>query len=332
MKRAFGLVILLVLCACHTQHSTAPTNFARLEASSRAAAQGFERYYQAENDGAVDAYIERSKRRGVSAGRTETCHLPNGAPSSRPTVIANPPISASSIRQRVELVATIGAYLGTLAALAENADADVLSASLSSLKSRTSALLKAANQHAQGDLFIDEAANSLAKAVDGLREEQRSGVASREIVQVDAIVRRLLAILAADAARQRVATGDATKLAYGSWLENQNGSAARERALGPPFCSEPTLPKFANDPSEAALAAVPTDPTGKRLRERLKAASAADPTAVVTAMAALDDDEMQSFVNHGRAATAEKAASGREAFEHAAAIFAGSVPTPLSTP
>jgi hypothetical protein len=313
LKPAGGLAALLLLSACHTT-STAPppaADLAKLESSTQVAARAFERYYRAENSGAADAYVERARGRGVAAGRTEPCRLPTGAASSRPSVLANPPVAASSIRQRGELVATLGAYLATLAAVADRSNTGVVSTSLSNLETHALALEKAAGDHDTGDLFIDEAAAALRKAVDRLRADAPTPEMTQRLEETDAIVRRLILILANDAARQRAETVDATKLAYNSWLVNRSGAAARTPASELPPCSEPAIFERARDRSFVA-AGVVADARGLRLRERANAARAADTASVLLAIAALDDDEMRLLRNPGNVADAARAAASRE--------------------
>ncbi len=327
MKAVRGLVASLLLSACHPK-STAPppaANLAKLEASTTAAARGFERYYRAENAGAADAYLERARGRGVPAGQREPCRLATGASSSRPSVLANPPIAASSIRQRSELVAALGAYLVTLAAVADRSSAGVVSTSLANLTTRTLALQKAAGEHDTGDLFIDEAAAALAKAVDRLRADDGGSQMTQHLEETDAIVRHLIAILASDAARQRAQTVDATKLAFDSWLAHRNGPATGVMRSELPSCSEPAIFERAHDRSLDAGGVV-SDPHGIELRERAKAASLADPAPVLQAIAALDDEEMSLLRNPANLADAGKAAAGRELLAHVADVFDRAAP------
>ena len=295
--------------------------------SASVAARALEQYYQAENDGVADAYIERSLHRGVPVAQTETCRLPTGALSSRPTVLTNPPLSASAIRQRGALVAALGAYLSTLAAAAGGSTTDdAMSASLATLKSRTVALQKAANEHNRGDLFIEDGSTELSKAVDRLDEDQRNvQQMTQQLVQTDAIVRHLTAIAAADVARQRIDTIDATTLAYNirrSRLADRRNSGAPMNTPRPPFCSEPAIFERSNYQNDDATKASSSDPSDVRLRNRMDAARVADPDSVLRAIVALDDDEMRLLENPGDAENAAKARAAREELEHAATVFA----------
>ncbi|GAC1313482.1 MAG: hypothetical protein NVSMB21_24710 [Vulcanimicrobiaceae bacterium] len=91
-------------------HDPARSNAIGLASAVGAAGRALERYYDVERDGATEAFVSRALADGVPAGRSEPCRSPDGRLSTRPTVLANPPLSASSIRQRTALVATIGAY------------------------------------------------------------------------------------------------------------------------------------------------------------------------------------------------------------------------------
>jgi hypothetical protein len=327
LNRPIGLVALFSLFACGAKVSSmSPTtvDVATLASSTVAAARALEKYYQAENDGTSDAYSERSQAHGLTAGRTETCRLPTGALSKRPTVLANPPISPSAIRQREALVAAIGAYLSTLMAVAGGSSTDVISASLADLKSQTVHLQKAANEHDQGDLFVEDAAAELGNAIDGLKIPERAQM-TRKLHVTDAIVRHLTAILAADVARQRVDTIDATTLAYDVWLSRLHATRSAGDHLqggGPPFCSEPAIFDRSGSQGDGAKENPSLDPRGAQLRYRMNAARGADPASVLRAMTELDIDEMCLLDNPGDVEDAAEATAGRERLKRVADAFA----------
>jgi len=165
--------------------------------------------------------------------------------------LAVPPLSVSAIRQREAAVAEIEAYLDVATSAAE-------------LRARTTGLQAAANEHGQGDLFVEDVAARLARAIPG------SGARP--------IVRDLIVILTADVTRQRADTIDATALAYRVWL-----AGGTKAGGGAPPCSEPAVFERSPD-TPAASAARSSEPRAIELRTRARAAVAADPRAVLDAM------------------------------------------------
>jgi hypothetical protein len=253
LKGAIGLgaIVASIVCGRACASGCKPASAAP-NATLAALPRALGRYYAAENRAVIDAYAERARANGLVPSRSETCVLPTGAASTRPTVLAVPPLSVSAIRQREAAVAEIAAYLDAATSAAE-------------LRARTIALQAAANEHGQGDLFVEDVAAGLAKAI--------PGAAARPIV------RKLIAVLKDDVTRQRADTIDATALAYRVSL------AVGTRAAGarPPPCSEPAIFDRSAD-TPAANAARSSEPRAIELRTRARAAVAADPRAVVDAM------------------------------------------------
>jgi hypothetical protein len=216
------------------------------------------RYYDAENRAVADAYAERARAKGLVPSRSETCFLPTGATSARPTVLAVPPLSAAAIRQREAAVAEIDAYLDP-------------ATSAAALRARTIGLQTAANAHGQGDLFVEDVAARLAQAIPGATDSARA----RALADARPIVRKLIDILTQDVTRQRTDTVDATALADRVRLA--------PGAAGPPSCSEPAIfERSAATP--AANASGASDARAIELSAKARAAVAANPIAVLDAM------------------------------------------------
>jgi hypothetical protein len=297
-----GVALLVSLVSCGSKTNPAPPNaaaVAALESATAAAARAFGSYYRAENDGVVDAYIERSQRNGLPVSRVERCLLATGALSRRPSILANPPVSPSAIRQRSAAVAAIGAYLSTLAAVAGGSDEGVIVASLANLRSQATDLRRAANVHDQGDLFLEDTASQIDEDINPLNNDSERAQIARQLRAIEAPIRRLTAILAADVDRQRVDTVDAATLAFDLWQARLQGkpSAAAHTRTGPPFCSEPSIFQRPNSVSGGVMPGKPADPRGARLWSRMEAVRSADPDSLLRAMSALDDSEMQLLGN-----------------------------------
>jgi len=253
LKGAIGLSAIVASVLCGPAGATDCSAANDAPSDTLAALPGaLGHYYDAENRAVIDAYTERARANGLAPSRSETCVLPTGAESTRPTVLAVPPLSVSAIRQREAAVAEIDAYLDSATSAAK-------------LRARTVALQEAANEHGQGDLFVEDVAARLAQAL--------PGAAARPIV------RKLIGILRDDVTRQRTDTIDATALAYRVWL----GADTRDAGAEPPACSEPAI----FDRSAEMPAVNPTrssEPRVIELRTRARAAVAANPRAVVNAM------------------------------------------------
>lgn len=303
---AAAVVGVLALLACGTWGAagsgSTPATVITLRAAMRVAQSAFGRYYDVANDAASEAFVSRALARGMPVGRSERCLLPDGRSSTRPTVLANPLLAASSIRQRMALVSTVGAYDVSLEARASAADLSVVNQADRELYDRLATLDAVANTHAQGDLFIEDLARALTRELDraGFRNET---VRRPEIDATEGIVRKLLDVLSTDVARQRIDTVDAAALAYRSWaIFTKAAHAGHSGAHGtadPPSCSEPTI--YARDAISSQPIAAVTLPEGRmrdrveRSRGRLAEARSANPERVVRALEALDADLARAF-------------------------------------
>ena len=194
---------------------------------------------------------------------------------------------------------------------------------LANLKSRTIDLRNAANEHDEGDLFIEDETSKFGNAVTYLERDEKPVQVTRQLQEADATARRLTAIVAADVARQRVDTIEATTLAY----DVRQNRVHRTRDVvdaaqkgSAPFCSEPAIfarPVYRHDEGTQAS----SNPRSLRLRNRMDAARAADPTSVLDAITALNDAEMRLLENRGNADDAAQAASSRERLTRVADTF-----------
>jgi len=324
LRRALGgtVVPLVLLVACAAQVKSAPhdiVDISALESSAATASQAFARYYQVENTAAVDAYGERMRANGLPTEGAQTCRLPTGALSHRPSVLANPPFSTVAIRQREAAVAAIGNYMAAVTAVADGASADTIAAVIVALKSRATDLQQAARRHDQGDLFIEDIASAFDTGVESLNENSERLQIVRRLRIVDAPVRHLMAVVNADAARQRTATTAATTLAYTVWRAGTNPGASRDTE--PPFCSEPAI--FPQPDSVSVVdASRPTDPHGARLWSAMHAVRSADPLSVLSAMASLEDVEVHLLGEPRNDGDTKRAGDARLRFEHDARAFA----------
>ncbi len=292
----FGLVAILGCGAAGSAtHESAPSNPIGLSSAMRAAASALGRYYDVANDGANEAFVSRALANGVAAGRSERCRLPDGRLSTRPTVLANPLLPASSIWQRTAVVAAIGAYEVALQARASGADRSVVTEVDRDLHNRLVALEVIANTHAQGDLFIEDLAHLLRQTIDraGFGNE---GIPRPVIDASEGTVRKLLDVLATDVARQRVDTVDAAALAYRGWaLDTKDLRSVRSHgraSTDPPFCSEPAI--YERDRTVPQASFVASMPHGRmrvrarRARDRFNAVQSTNPERVVNALGTLD--------------------------------------------
>jgi len=330
LKRSLGgtvLAALVLLVACAADVNSAPhdsVDVSALESSSATASRAFARYYQIENTAAANAYVDKMRANGMPTDRAQTCRLATGVLSRRPSVLANPPLSTVAIRQRESAVAAVGAYITAVMAVAEGASADNIAAAIADLRTRATDLQQAARRHDQGDLFIEDVASAFGKGLESLNENSERLQRVRQLRMVDAPVRYLMSVVKADAARQRTATTAAATLAYTVWRSGQHAGAGRDtsRDTEPPFCSEPAIFPQLDSVGSVADAGRPTNPHGARLWSAMNAARGADPVSVLSAMASLDDAEMQLLREPGNDGDAERAGDARKRFEHDAQALA----------
>ena len=282
--------------------------------------------------------VERARGAGRAAARTETCLLPTGATSVRATVLGNPPLSASAIRQRQTLVAAIGAYASTLAAVAEGSGAEVVSASLIYSKSRAVAFRKAASVHAAGDLFVADESSQFANAIARIDRAGPKDALAQQLARAGTLARRLNTIVATDVARQRGESIDATTLAYETWLAGVRwpaGLAATRRAA--------VLLRTGNSSARFRGSYA----TIEREQHPIRAAYAfalewmrcdsANPGSVLSAMATLQDAEMRLLAGSREAGETMQVALARDRLEQvcehfgsASSAFVSSSRTPPS--
>ncbi len=318
MRRAAGLLAFsfVFACAARVDSGASEPTGSSLAASAEGAARALARYYQTENDGAADAYIERATARREPVARSEACRLPSGALSLRPTVLANPPLEPAAIEQRRALLADLGAYASALDALATDRAASPAGA-IGTLRRRTADLVRAANQHTPGgDLFIEDATATLAGDVARLDNARDSAATIRALETTGPAVGTLTAVLADDFIRQRKAAIGATTLAYGQWqarVRAARGAASDDRATHPPFCSEPAIFDGGDEREPpAASGATPASARGARLFKRMDAVRRVDLSPVLEALTAFDADALRSLRGPANPSIAEDAFAARE--------------------
>jgi len=319
LNRALGVAVLVSLVACWTNPkypSYDASGASALAASMADVTRSFGQYYRVENHAVTAAYVERSRANGRSAGRSEPCLLPDGSVSRRPSVVANPPLSEAAIRQREDSVAAIESYLDALVAFTDDSAPDMGSGRIADLRDRAADLQRAARNHDRGDLFIEDTASALGRAVKKLNDGSAGPSLVPAFEAVDTPLRKLISIMTADAERQRADTVDATTLAYEVWRE-QLRRMPSQGPSAPPFCSEPAIfrrpgPIAAKRPAEAR---------GARLWSTMAAARDADPEPVLRAMASLDDAEMRLLTAPPDSEAAGRAVIARARLEQAARAF-----------
>jgi len=317
-----GLLAFATLLACGPKVNSAasqPAATPSLAASANAAARALARYYQAENQAATDAYVERAAARGAPVARVEPCRLASGALSRRPTALANPPLERAAIEQRESLFAGLQAYSSALDAIATAGGGAAPDLAVAGLRRRTADLVRAANDHGRsGDLFIEDDAATLAGDVARLGSARDPAGMRRALEATDPTIRALIAILADDFALQRRATIDATALAYARWrarVAPGRGAAQGPERAWPPFCSEPATAAGPDErvaDSQTVDTAAPASVRGAQLYRRMDAGRRVDLSPVLEAMMTFDQERLLALREPANASAAAAALAARE--------------------
>ena len=206
-------------CAAHPDRQIAPdARLASMRAATDSAANGFATYYALADVGTREASRARNLARRATAGASERCRLSDGETSTRPPIVAIAPLSPAAIAQRVALVRTLGAFQTLVAGLAEGTPEGDLALASHDARRDVTTLDKVAHTHERGDLGIEGVADALQSEARISPESGDIGTNARFVAASDPIVRKLIAILGADAARRRRITIDASKLALGEWI------------------------------------------------------------------------------------------------------------------
>lgn len=265
----------------------------------------FTAMYRSINDAVIDSYVvdtllDPSQR----IGATQSCVNTDNSIGSRPSVLANPPLAEQAIAQRKYLVATLAAYVVAIASIAEKAPDAETAIALGDLNRMAFELKRAANVHAQGDLFIEDPVSIVASAGVQLTAARKSNDARHIVLDTSPTVAKLLAILASDVAQRHNEADNATRRDYERWLTyyeavrsaSTNGVTKQIAAAPMPRCLVPAIPStsapsIANDVENdganfagraAILARVET------ARKRYDAVRAWNPSPVLDCLSALN--------------------------------------------
>ncbi|GAC1496553.1 MAG: hypothetical protein NVS1B2_17170 [Vulcanimicrobiaceae bacterium] len=335
MSPALAPILLSTLFACGADGGSgvsSSSDAAAIRSTTQAAAHALGRYYEAVNDGVRDAYVSRALARRTRPGASERCRLPSGGSSTRPTVLANPVLARAAVAQRVRLASTIGAYETMLVAMSHGFESPEVRDAARDVQQELVGLRAAANTHAQGDLFLEDAVHALSDESGRFTQGGDHAERLRAITGADITVRKLIGILATDVARQRVDTVDAAALAYRetlSYARRARAPAAPSRkrvSEDVPFCSEPAIYARGDSATTGSLEPIATDAiVGERIgraKKRLDAVRNADPASLVAALAALDDDEMRVLTSASNPDTSDVAKTSVDRLRTIAAQFA----------
>ena len=261
--------------------------------------------YRSIDDATTDAYVAQTVLDPTLAlGTSERCMNTDNRVSTRPSALMNPPLAASSIEQRARLVAVLGAYEVSIASLAGSASKIESVLDVRDLQRDVFELNAAANAHAQGDLFVEDAASKFGSIAAQLGNGDRARAHS-VVAAADPFIARLGTIFLADAAQHRAQALGVIRLEYEQWLAYYDAARrsaapgrstqnAAVRAL--PRCFTPRLPP--SDASPVPLNA-PDDATGfpgseailgrlQDARDRYNAVRSTDPIALWASLVALN--------------------------------------------
>jgi hypothetical protein len=262
--------------------------------------------YHAIDDAVIDAAAAgRLRSPSLAADGSQRCLRTDNRISTRAGVLTNPPLAESAIAQRKGLVEALAAYGVALGSLASGAPAAESAVALRSLQRAAFRLSVAAQQHATGDLFIEDLAAAFSSAVHHLATSHAKGDARRSVPQAKPTIEKLITILSSDVARRHAEALNAARLDYAGWLAlydvrraspvTRTGVHAPAAAL--PRCAEPVLssdaaPLAARDVASDGASFPGREAMLARLqiaRSRYDALSAADPKPLLAALAALDE-------------------------------------------
>lgn len=262
--------------------------------------------YRSIDDAAIDSYVvDTLLDPSQQIGATQRCVKTDNSVGSRLTPLANPPLAEAAIAQRRYLVATLGAYGVAVASFAENARGAEIAIVLGDLNRAAFQLKRAANVHAQGDLFIEDPASLVASAGARLTVAQNRNDVRRIVLDAGPTVAKLLAILAADVVQRHDEAANETRRDYERWLEyygavrrdSASGGAKRNAAVPIPRCLAPVIPSASMQPIANDVENDGSSFTGRaailaRLetaRKRYEAVRTLDTGPVLDSLSALND-------------------------------------------
>jgi len=221
--------------------------------------------YKAVDDATADAYVAQALLAGTKPAMSQSCFMPDHTVATRPSVLANPPYPAAAIAQRKLAVGALVAYADVLASVvdetkpldAANAAAnraaaahDAAARAAADFARAAAAFRAAANEHENGDLFIEDVAATLKSGAQHIAQRDLKS-RKRTVVALAPVVEKLTGILRDDANRAKNEALAATALAERRWLAYANRgappSAAERQSL--PSCFEPAVPSRNADAS-----------------------------------------------------------------------------------
>ncbi len=334
MKRSLGAAVAvatLLACAAgpsaQSSHGVVVRSAAALGAVDRAV-----------DDAAADAYVAAALLNpALPIGPAQPCVRTDNGVSSRVTVLANPPLAESSLAQRVRLFEALAYYETAQSALAADGQRVEAALALGDLQRAAAALEPAARAHAQGDLFIEDEARTLASAVAAIGSARSPSDARRAALAAQPAIAKLIGVSARDAAQQRDAALGASQAAYARWLADDaalgraaaNGGAGAPTPGPLPRCAEPLVPAADGTPPPGIAAGGPNFPGRDALVQRLDAArarydglQAANPGPLFAALAALDDALAAAERAPGNPTALAAARTALDRFRSAADSFA----------
>jgi hypothetical protein len=269
--------------------------------------------YRAVDRAVIDAYLASALLDPARlVGASEHCTQTDNSISNRPSVLANPPLAEAAIAQRVSLAEALAAYAVAAASVASDAPAVESALALSDVQRSAFELNVAAKQHAQGDLFIEDAAAAFAAAADRFAAAKGKSDVRQIVLETSPVIARLTTLLRSDVVREGSDAANAARLDYERWLAYDSavgalpatrGAVAPATTLPIPRCLEPVIPTYAESPSPDLAAPAGANVPGRgavlarldaaRARyDVLRTASAGD---LVAALAALNDAAMNAL-------------------------------------
>jgi hypothetical protein len=253
LRRTAGIIVAITLFLAPISQSVAnaqTVTAASSEAAVSTSGPSVAAWYRALDISVVDAYFARRLLDPTSPGKNgERCLRTDNSVSTRPSALANPPLSDPAIAQRRYLVEALAAYGIALASLAVGEPQIDTAIAMSDAQKAAWNLSAAARQHSAGDLFIQDLAAAFAGAVNVSAEAPSKAVLWQRALDAKPAIEKLLTILNADVAARRAQALNAARLDYEAWLGVYdahrtvaiNGAAARTTAAPLPRCFEPAL-------------------------------------------------------------------------------------------
>jgi hypothetical protein len=237
-----GLAALGCSGAFDAGEARAASQIAPFRGAARHAAASLQAMYAGINSAEVEIYVASALLDPrFPVGDTERCLRTDNAFGTVASPLAAPPFPEASIAQRARLVEALGAYLQTVAALAEDAAPAEVSADLGDLGEALGGLKKSAAVHLERDLAIAGPVATLAASADVLTAQRPRGAAlERALGEADPTIVALIDILAKDASARHAEALSGAGNAYAAWIAVYD--RVRSRALaGAPRAAQPAV-------------------------------------------------------------------------------------------